>query len=120
MKVRAQLRLLLYGIATCGTLPFRVSRRRCTPWLGTTRSVANYTYGHHASAVSVLTTEVDPSSLNYKENARQMAAAVNLMNSLHEKIEAGGPLKALEKHIARGKMLPREYVLPVRLRQERD
>ena len=32
------------------------------------------------------------------------------MEALHKKIEGGGSAKAREKHIARGKMLPREYV----------
>ena len=32
------------------------------------------------------------------------------MRELHQKIESGGSVKARDKHIARGKMLPREYV----------
>lgn len=32
------------------------------------------------------------------------------MTELHAKIAKGGPQKARDKHIARGKMLPREYV----------
>ncbi|MCJ1247597.1 hypothetical protein MMC30_004812 [Trapelia coarctata] len=32
------------------------------------------------------------------------------MNELHAKIEQGGPSKAREKHIARGKMLPRDRI----------
>ena len=32
------------------------------------------------------------------------------MQALHKKIEAGGPAKAREKHIARGKMLPRDRI----------
>ena len=31
------------------------------------------------------------------------------MERLHQKIEGGGPVKAREKHLARGKMLAREY-----------
>jgi len=33
------------------------------------------------------------------------------MQELHQRVESGGPAKAREKHIARGKMLPREYVV---------
>ena len=35
------------------------------------------------------------------------------MTELHARIEVGGPLKARDKHIARGKMLPREYELKI-------
>lgn len=108
MKAETQLRVLLHGVAICGSLPIRVSRLGCTPWLGNTRSIGNYTYGHHASAVSILATKVNSSSLDYRENAQQMAAAVDRMKYLHEKFEAGGTSKAREKHVARGKMLPRE------------
>ena len=114
MKAKASLGVISYSVALCGTTSIRILRRRCTPRLCNTRSVAIYSYGHHAAAVSVLTTNVDPSSLDYKENARQMAAAVNRMKSLHEKIEAGGTPKAREKHVARGKMLPREYAPSMR------
>ena len=40
-----------------------------------------------------------------------MAEAIASMQELHKKIEEGGSAKAREKHIARGKMLPREYVI---------
>ena len=73
------------------------------------RSIATHTYSHHASALSVLPTNVDVSSAEYKENAHQMGEVVAKMRKLHQKIEEGGPPKAREKHIARGKMLPREY-----------
>ena len=44
-----------------------------------------------------------------------MQAVIDSMRSLHAKIEEGGPNKAKEKHIARGKMLPREYAINQRL-----
>jgi len=37
-----------------------------------------------------------------------MGEAMARMRELHQKIEGGGPARAREKHIARGKMLPRE------------
>jgi 3-methylcrotonyl-CoA carboxylase beta subunit len=74
------------------------------------RSIANYTFSHHAEALSVLPTKVDTSSAEYKQNAQQMGEVMQKMNELHAKIEAGGPAKAREKHIARGKMLPRDRV----------
>ena len=74
------------------------------------RSIATHTYAHHASAVSVLPTSVDTSSPDYQINAQQMGDLMAQMNDLHAKIEIGGPQKAREKHLARGKMLPRECV----------
>lgn len=40
-----------------------------------------------------------------------MGEVMARMQELHKKIEGGGSAKAREKHIARGKMLPREYVI---------
>lgn len=74
------------------------------------RSVSNYTFPHHANAISVLPTTVDPESADFKENAAQMNELLESMTKLHDKIAQGGPEKAREKHIARGKMLPRDRV----------
>lgn len=38
-----------------------------------------------------------------------MGEVMARMETLHHKIEGGGPVKAKEKHLARGKMLAREY-----------
>ncbi|KAJ5723887.1 methylcrotonoyl-CoA carboxylase beta chain [Penicillium malachiteum] len=73
-------------------------------------SVASYTHPHHASALSVLPTAVDTSSSEYRENSQQMQDILDQMNSLHAKISRGGSDKAREKHMARGKMLPRHRV----------
>ncbi|KAL3473931.1 carboxyl transferase [Aspergillus californicus] len=74
------------------------------------RSIASYTHPHHASAISILPTAVDTSSPDFKENAQQMQVVLDRMNSLHSTIAQGGPQKARDKHIARGKMLPRDRV----------
>ncbi|KAL5343516.1 carboxyl transferase domain-containing protein [Aspergillus crustosus] len=76
----------------------------------TTRSVASYTHPHHASTISVLPTAVDTSSPDYRENAQQMQEVLDRMNELHSTIAQGGPQKAKDKHIARGKMLSRDRV----------
>jgi 3-methylcrotonyl-CoA carboxylase beta subunit len=75
------------------------------------RSIATHTFSHHASAISVLPTKIDTSSNEYKDNASKFGEIMAHMQRLHEQIHEGGPPKAREKHIARGKMLPREYVL---------
>ena len=49
------------------------------------------------------------STSDFTENARQMGEVMARMERLHHKIEGGGPAKAKEKHLARGKMLAREY-----------
>ncbi|OQD73451.1 hypothetical protein PENDEC_c015G04757 [Penicillium decumbens] len=74
------------------------------------RSVASYTHPHHASALSVLPTAVDTSSPEYRENSQQMQELLDRMSSLHANISKGGSEKAREKHISRGKMLPRDRV----------
>lgn len=40
-----------------------------------------------------------------------MGEVMARMEELHRKVEGGGSAKAREKHISRGKMLPREYVV---------
>ena len=77
------------------------------------RSIATHTYNHHATQLSVLPSKVDTSSKDYKENAAQFNDVMAQMRELHARIEKGGPEKAREKHVARGKMLPREYAQTV-------
>ncbi|PWY96434.1 3-methylcrotonyl-CoA carboxylase, subunit beta [Aspergillus sclerotioniger CBS 115572] len=95
-------------------LPSRclLARQRPTrsPFLSTTRCVASYTHPHHASAISVLPTAVDTSSSDFKDNAQQMQELLDRMTNLHSTISQGGPQKAKDKHLARGKMLPRDRV----------
>ena len=75
----------------------------------TPRFIATHVFYHHAEALSILPSNVNKTSPDFKENAAQMGELMARMQELHKKIEAGGPEKAREKHIARGKMLPREY-----------
>ncbi|RAH80448.1 beta subunit of putative 3-methylcrotonyl-CoA carboxylase, partial [Aspergillus japonicus CBS 114.51] len=90
-------------------LPLRPSTTITSPRL-LSRSIANYTHPHHASAISVLPTAVDTTSSDFQENARQMQELLDRMASLHGTISQGGPQKAKDKHLARGKMLPRDRV----------
>ncbi|KAL1958685.1 hypothetical protein VTO42DRAFT_4028 [Malbranchea cinnamomea] len=83
---------------------------RVLPSLSFPRPIASYTHGHQASAISVIPSVVDASSPEFQENARQMNELLENMSSLHAKIAQGGPQKAKEKHLARGKMLPRDRV----------
>ncbi|KAL7270807.1 Methylcrotonoyl-CoA carboxylase beta chain, mitochondrial [Rhizina undulata] len=74
------------------------------------RRVSTHAYASHEVAASTLRTNVDPSSPEYRENYDQMAQLTSELRELHEKIKQGGPEKAREKHIARGKMLPRDRI----------
>jgi 3-methylcrotonyl-CoA carboxylase beta subunit len=53
---------------------------------------------------------VDTSSPDYLENSQQMQDLLDKMSTLHSKIALGGSEKAREKHISRGKMLPRDRI----------
>lgn len=86
-----------------------LSRRSCRSLPRTSlRSVATHSYNHHATALSVLPSNVDSAFTEFKENAKHIGDVLGRMQELHRKIEAGGPQKAKEKHVARGKMLTRE------------
>ncbi|KAF2469484.1 methylmalonyl-CoA carboxyltransferase 12S subunit [Lindgomyces ingoldianus] len=74
------------------------------------RRIATFTHSHHAEAVSILPTAVDTSSADFQENKRQMDEAMVRLTSLHSKIALGGPQKARDKHVQRGKMLVRDRI----------
>ncbi|KAM7211134.1 putative methylcrotonoyl-CoA carboxylase beta chain, mitochondrial [Rhypophila decipiens] len=74
------------------------------------RSVATFTPPHQASAISIIKSELDTSSDEFKENERLMGEAMARLEELTRKVQLGGPPKAREKHIARKKMLPRDRV----------
>ena len=74
------------------------------------RSAATFTHPRHAQAISVLPTLVDKTSQEYKDNATQVNAIMAKYADLHQKISNGGPQKARDKHVQRGKMLARDRV----------
>ena len=79
------------------------------PSLALRRSIATHTYSHHAKQLSILPTNVDTFSSTFRDNASKFNALMSQMEDLHRKIEKGGTEKAREKHLAKGKMLVREY-----------
>ena len=101
----AQSRLL----STTSTAPLR-SQPKCYPPRQSARTAATFTHSHHAEAVSIIPTAVDPNSSDFKENKRQMDEATENLVNLHTKIANGGPQKARDKHIQRGKMLVRDRI----------
>lgn len=74
------------------------------------RAVATYTAPYQANAISVLQTDVDTASEEFKENERLMGEAMARLEKLTRTAQLGGSAKAREKHLARKKMLPRDRV----------
>jgi 3-methylcrotonyl-CoA carboxylase beta subunit len=57
-----------------------------------------------------LTSDIDPQSPEFKSNQAQMLALVSDLKALHAKIGQGGSREARAKHVARGKLLPRDRI----------
>jgi 3-methylcrotonyl-CoA carboxylase beta subunit len=60
--------------------------------------------------MSVLTSQLNPRSADFQANAAQMQAAVDDLHVQVAKAASGGGEAARAKHVARGKLLPRERV----------
>ncbi|XP_053445060.1 methylcrotonoyl-CoA carboxylase beta chain, mitochondrial [Nycticebus coucang] len=65
---------------------------------------------YHGDSVASLGTKPDSSSAIYQENYEQMKALVNQLHERAEYIRLGGGEKARERHVSRGKLLPRERI----------
>ncbi|MCJ1323844.1 Methylcrotonoyl-CoA carboxylase beta chain, mitochondrial [Thelotrema lepadinum] len=74
------------------------------------RSITFHSHAQHADSLSRLSSNVDTASDVYRQNVRDMDEVMSLFRRRHEKIQKGGTAKAREKHVARGKMLPRERI----------
>ena len=83
----------------------RLSRRG----FGTTTTVASASSGIDAK-IGVLSSAVDPSSADYKENHVEMTKVVDDLKEKVAQITRGGGEKARERHTSRGKLLPRDRV----------
>ena len=58
--------------------------------------------------MSTLKTQLNPRGTEFQANAAAMQAVVADLHEKVEKIALGGPEAARQKHLARGKLLPRE------------
>lgn len=74
------------------------------------RAIASYTAPYQANAISVIQSDVDSTSNEFKENERLMGEAMSRLEKLTRAAQQGGPAKARDKHLARKKMLPRDRV----------
>ncbi|KAK6069666.1 methylcrotonoyl-CoA carboxylase beta chain, mitochondrial [Seiridium cupressi] len=74
------------------------------------RAIASYTAPYQANAISLIQSNIDSTSDEFKENERLMNEAMERLEKLTRTVQRGGPAKAREKHLARKKMLPRDRV----------
>jgi 3-methylcrotonyl-CoA carboxylase beta subunit len=61
--------------------------------------------------VPVIASQIDLSSTDAQENRAAWAALADELRARRAEVAAGGPAKARERHLARGKLLPRERVM---------
>jgi 3-methylcrotonyl-CoA carboxylase beta subunit len=61
--------------------------------------------------LAILTSSIDQSSAEFRANAERMRALVSELAIRRAEAAQGGPPKARERHLARGKLLPRERVM---------
>jgi 3-methylcrotonyl-CoA carboxylase beta subunit len=61
--------------------------------------------------VAVLTSSVDPASDDFKANAAEWRRLADELRERRAAAASGGPAKARERHVARGKLLPRDRVM---------
>lgn len=81
------------------------------PQVQCARQIATYPSQRHIEALSVLPTAVDRKSNDFKVNMSEMQLLEDRMRQHYDRISKGGPEKARHKHVSRGKMLVREYVI---------
>ncbi|KAL1646624.1 hypothetical protein SLS58_003211 [Diplodia intermedia] len=74
------------------------------------RTIATHTSTHHASLLSTLPSDVDPSDPTFRDNAASFAAVQTRVSELHAAAARGGSDKARQRHVERGKMLVRDRV----------
>lgn len=80
--------------------------RRGVPFL---RHLRFFTRSYHDDA-PIIGTPQDTRSPNFQENYLQMKILVDELRSIAEKIVEGGGRKARDRHLSKGKLLPRERI----------
>ncbi|GAM82252.1 hypothetical protein ANO11243_002310 [Dothideomycetidae sp. 11243] len=92
-----------------------VCRTGRQPWIGQRytlqrRGEATYTSPFQAAQISVIPTTVDKSSTGFQENESAYKELSSRFENLHRHAALGGPQKARNKHVQRGKMLVRDRI----------
>ena len=60
--------------------------------------------------MSVIKTRIDRSSTDFDKNRETNVALAADLRALSDKIKRGGSSRARDKHLSRGKLLPRERI----------
>ncbi|HEY1544227.1 MAG TPA: carboxyl transferase domain-containing protein, partial [Xanthobacteraceae bacterium] len=60
--------------------------------------------------MTILASRIDPAASEFRANAQRMRALVAELETCRAEAAAGGPARARERHLARGKLLPRDRV----------
>lgn len=61
--------------------------------------------------MAILASSIDKTSVEYRANAERMRALVAELQARRAEAALGGPEKSRERHVGRGKLLPRERVM---------
>ena len=61
--------------------------------------------------MAILASSIDTQSAEYRANAERMRALVDELKARRAEAAQGGPAKARERHVGRGKLLPRDRVM---------
>ena len=61
--------------------------------------------------MAILSSKLSTGSKEFKANASHMRTLVEDLNAKRDTVGGGGPKRARERHVARGKLLPRERVM---------
>jgi len=61
-------------------------------------------------SMSVLKSAIDPRSQTFRDNAAAMRALVDDLRATVQRVKEGGGERARQRHVARGKLLPRDRV----------
>src|SRR4029453_14038666 len=85
-----------YGIAM---------RRHCVP--GSIKALSHQGEG----ALRILSTSIDKNAADFRANAERMRALVAELQERRAEAALGGSEKARERHVGRGKLLPRDRVM---------
>ncbi len=61
--------------------------------------------------MAILASSIDQNAAEFRANAERMRALVAELNVRRSEAALGGPERARERHVARGKLLPRDRVM---------
>jgi 3-methylcrotonyl-CoA carboxylase beta subunit len=84
------------------------------PWCGAaTRAVSDFlfTLDQGQKFVPAITSNIDPTSAEFRANQSAMRGLIAELERQRAAAAAGGPPRARERHLARGKLLPRDRLM---------